>query len=283
MKGKIFIIVLIAMQLSVELLAQEICERTRYFPKHMEYIDTLPAKEKVWVFIMAGQSNMAGRGIVEPKDTLPHPRIISLNKNNDWVYAKEPLHYYQPKVTGLDCGMSFAKELIQGIDSSCIVALLPCAVGGSSIDYWLNDSVFNGVRLKSNYKEKVDLAQNCGTIKGILWHQGESDAFPDKIQDYEMKLKANFMFLREYAGNSSLPIIIGELGSLEVAAKYKDNWDSINQIIEKLASSDSNCYLIETSDLEQKNDSVHFDANSQRILGQRYARTFLKTLADKEE
>jgi hypothetical protein len=26
-------------------------------------------KENVWVFIMAGQSNMAGRGIVEPEKT----------------------------------------------------------------------------------------------------------------------------------------------------------------------------------------------------------------------
>ena len=223
---------------------------------------------------------MAGRGIVEPKDTLPHPRIISLDTSNVWVYAKEPLHYYQPKVTGLDCGMSFARELIQGIDSSCIIALLPCAVGGSSIDFWLNDSVFNGVQLKSNFKEKVDLAQKYGTLKGILWHQGESDAFPQKIQDYEMKLKANFMFFREYAGNSSLPIVVGELGSLQIAAKYKDNWDSINQIIEKVASKDSNCYLIETSDLEQKSDSAHFDAQSQRILGKRYARTFLEILAD---
>lgn len=280
MKVKVFIIALLAVQLSLELLAQEIGDRTRYFPTHTEYVDTFPAKENVWVFIMAGQSNMAGRGIVQPMDTLPHPRVISIDKNNDWVYAKEPLHFYAPKLTGLDCGMSFARELIKSIDSSVIVALLPCAVGGTSIDFWLNDSLINGVHLKSNYEEKVDLAQKHGTIKGILWHQGESDAFPNKIRDYEMKLKANFMLIREYAGNSALPIIMGELGSLEVAAKYKNNWESINQIIHKVSSKDSSCYLIETSDLEQKSDSVHFDAQSQRILGQRYARTFLEILAD---
>ena len=91
--------------------AQEICNRTLYFPKQTEYVDTFPAKENVWIFIMAGQSNMAGRGFVEPGDTLPDPRIITLDKSNNWVYAKEPLHYYTPELSGLDCGMSFASVI----------------------------------------------------------------------------------------------------------------------------------------------------------------------------
>jgi len=280
MKGKISLIAFLLMNLSQVMSAQEICNRTLYFPKQTEYVDTFPAKENVWIFIMAGQSNMAGRGFVEPGDTLPDPRIITLDKSNNWVYAKEPLHYYTPELSGLDCGMSFARELIQGVDTSITVALVPCAVGGTSIDYWLNDSVTHGVHLKSNFKEKVDLARQYGTIKGILWHQGESDAFPDKIPDYEMKLKANLKFLRAYTGNNSLPVIAGELGSLEVADKWKNNWESINRILEKVASEDSSYYLINTSDLTQKDDSAHFDAKSQRILGQRYARTFLNTLAN---
>ena len=280
MKRKALIFAVLVIQLPLIMSAQEICDRTRYFPKQTEYINTFPSKENIWVFIMAGQSNMAGRGIVAPEDTLPHPRIISIDNNNDWIYAKEPLHFYTPELTGLDCGMSFARELLKGIDTAVTIALIPCAVGGTSIDYWLNDSLTHGVRLKSNYKEKVDLAQQHGTIKGILWHQGESDAFPDKMQDYEKKLKSNFAFLREYAGDSTLPIIAGELGSLQVAVKWKTNWEDLNHIIKDVASNDSNYYLIDTSDLTQKSDSAHFDAPSQRILGKRYAHTYLKILGE---
>jgi len=34
-------------------------------------VERIPAKENVWVFMLAGQSNMAGRDFVEPQDTLP--------------------------------------------------------------------------------------------------------------------------------------------------------------------------------------------------------------------
>lgn len=257
---------------------QNVEDRTVNFPKQTVYVDSLPSVENVWVFIMAGQSQMAGRGIVEPQDTVPHPRILSIDSSNRWIYAKEPLHFYQPKLTGLDCGMSFARELIKNVDSTINIAVLPCAVGGSSIEYWLNDSVFNGVRLKSNFMEKVDFAKMGGILKGILWHQGESDAFPDKIPVYEKKLKENFAFFREYAQNDSLPIFVGQLGAAQAAHKYRVNWGAINQIISKVVEEDKNCYWIETSGFTVKSDSVHFDAPSERILGKRYARSYLNLL-----
>ena len=41
-----------------------VAERTTYFPKRIETMSSSIKKENVWVFIMAGQSNMAGRGAV---------------------------------------------------------------------------------------------------------------------------------------------------------------------------------------------------------------------------
>ena len=67
-----------------------------HFPIAIEKVKALPAKESFYIFLLAGQSNMAGRGFVEAEDTLSDPRVLSLNKNNEWVYAKEPLHYYEP-------------------------------------------------------------------------------------------------------------------------------------------------------------------------------------------
>ena len=85
-----------------------VAERTTYFPKRIEVMTNNIKKENVWVFIMAGQSNMAGRGIVEPEDTVSNKRILSINKDGQIVIAKEPLHFYETERTGLDCGLSFA-------------------------------------------------------------------------------------------------------------------------------------------------------------------------------
>ena len=59
--------------------------------------DILPSKENLWVFLMAGQSNMAGRGKIETQDLITNKRIITINENNHWIVAGEPLHFYQPK------------------------------------------------------------------------------------------------------------------------------------------------------------------------------------------
>ncbi|MBC6489821.1 sialate O-acetylesterase [Flavihumibacter stibioxidans] len=262
-------------------LGQDSAARTANFPRQVVQVREFPPKERVWVFIMAGQSNMAGRGLVEPGDTVSHPRILTINKENKLIEAKEPLHFYQPKLTGLDCGMSFARNLIDKIDSNTVILLLPTAVGGSSIKYWLNDSAFNGVRLKSNFMEKADLAKKYGILKGILWHQGESDATAGKIPLYEQNLQELFSFFRGYAGDQSLPVIMGELGSYTVKEEMRQNWSSINEIIRKVSVLNKFNALVETGDLKPREDNIHFDSPSQRILGQRYAETYIKSFLPK--
>ena len=48
---------------------------------------TAPAAMKI--FLLIGQSNMAGRGLVEAQDQQPHPRVLTLNKEGRWVPAIE--------------------------------------------------------------------------------------------------------------------------------------------------------------------------------------------------
>src|SRR5262245_10495512 len=85
-------------------------DRTKYFPKKVEMPAEIPVKQNVWVFILAGQSNMAGRGFVEPDDTVVVKRLLSIDKDGQLINAKEPLHFYEPNLTGLDCGYSFGME-----------------------------------------------------------------------------------------------------------------------------------------------------------------------------
>src|SRR6185369_16921932 len=107
--------------------------------KEIEAKKILKRKNK-WVFILAGQSNMAGRGLVEPQDTIPSARILTINKNGKLIIAKEPLHFYESTLTGLDCGLSFSNAIVKEFPSTISVLLIPTAVGGSSISQWLGDS-----------------------------------------------------------------------------------------------------------------------------------------------
>ena len=250
-------------------------ERTRYFPKKTEYPQSVPKKEKVWIFIMAGQSNMAGRGIVEPQDTLSHPRILTINRNNEIILAKEPLHFYEPNLTGLDCGLSLGRQLIKNIDNSISILLIPAAIGGSSTLQWLGDSLHRNVKLLSNFREKIELAKTNGTMKGIVWHQGEADTETALIPGYEERLTKLFSQLRAYAGDPKLPILIGELGSF---SDNQANWDMINHAIHSYASKDKNAFVINTQDLKPKEDKIHFNSEAQRVMGERMANEFVRIL-----
>lgn len=245
-------------------------EKNIYFSEPMS--DKIK-KENIWVFIMAGQSNMAGRGIVESEDTITDKRILSVNKDGQIVIAKEPLHFYEPERIGLDCGLSFAKTLITKIPDSVSILIIPTAVGGSSIRQWLGDSVFRNVKLFSNFLAKVDIAKQNGVIKGILWHQGESDANEINIPLHKERLGLLFSKFRDAVGNKELPVLMGELGSF---SGNRENFDLINKSFHEYATGDKNSSVISTGDLKDKGDQLHFNSVGQRTMGKRFAETWLK-------
>jgi hypothetical protein len=53
----------------------------------------LPAKKDFHLFILAGQSNMAGRGKVDDEAKTPKPHVFKLNKEGQWAPATDPLHW----------------------------------------------------------------------------------------------------------------------------------------------------------------------------------------------
>lgn len=242
------------------------------FPKEIQQATHLPAKEKVWIFLLAGQSNMAGRGLVEPRDTLPNPRILTVNQHDEIVLAKEPLHYYEPTRTGLDCGMSFAKTLLMTVPADVSILVVPAAVGGSSIQQWLGDSTYREVRLLTNMRKKIAVARKVGVVKGILWHQGETNAMNGlEVEQHADNLKKLATIFRDIGGDAQLPFLMAELGSF---SKFPEAFMKLNAQLVAYAKTDPFSLLIRTSDLKHKGDSLHFDAEGQRQMGERFASEF---------
>jgi hypothetical protein len=250
---------------------QKIQETTsNHFPSMREKVTTLPSKEDFYVFLLAGQSNMAGRGFVQPADTLSSLQVLMLNKDNEWEYAKEPLHYYEPTRTGLDCGLAFGKKLSSLYGKKITIGLVPCAIGGSSIEQWLGDSTYRNVTLYSNFLTKAKAAAQYGTIKGLLWHQGETNASPKNYVDYKSKLKTFFSKVRTDLHNPNLPVYAGLLAPY-LSRKTNPFADSVNDDLQSLSTQFPNMYIVNTLDLTPLKDSIHFDSRSQRKMGERFA------------
>src|SRR5690606_16809804 len=126
-----------------------------------------------------------------------------------------------------------------------------------AIGQWIHDETFRDVPLLSNFKEKAAIGKQYGTIKGILWHQGENDAIkPETIAVHQQQLKKLFKIFRKEVGNRKLPVFLGELGSFSA---NDENWQKINAQIQKFVANDRHAYLIKTADLNHNGDRIHFD------------------------
>ncbi len=235
----------------------------------------LPAKENFHLFLLIGQSNMAGRGVVTPADQVPHPRVLALNKAGEWVPAVDPIHF-DKSVAGVGLGRTFGLE-VAAATPGVTIGLIPCAVGGSPIDSWQPGALDPATKTHpwDDAMRRAKVALASGTLKGILWHQGESDAKRELAPAYAAKLAGLVARLRADLGVPTVPFIAGQLG------KFADvPWDEfkvqVDQAHRDLPARVPRTAFVSAEGLVHKGDKVHFDAESLRELGRRYAAAYRK-------
>ena len=237
---------------------------------------TLSGKDKFHLFLMVGQSNMAGRGVVDEQDRIPHPRVLMLDQQQQWVPAVEPTHF-DKDCAGVSSGRVFGSILAEQ-DNDITIGLIPCACGGSPIETWTPGSYHD--QTDSNpYDDTIiraKYAQQYGTIKAILWHQGEGDCTQARAAVYEEKLIELLNRLRnELELPEDIPVIIGQLGHF-----YKAPWDDVVKQVDvalrKVSEQLENGAFVPSEGMSCNPDQVHFDAESQREFGRRYAAAYLK-------
>lgn len=158
------------------------------------------------LYLLVGQSNMAGRGIVSDEDRQPDPRILVLNREDTWASQGEPLHSDKASA-GAGLGFTFARKVADQRPGRQI-GLIPCAVGGTPLSRWLpkGDLYEEAVR-------RTRIAQQSGQLQAILWHQGENDA--NRIEDsnsYAERLRLTIEGFREDLNAPTAPFIAGQLG-----------------------------------------------------------------------
>ena len=128
------------------------------------------------LYLLIGQSNMAGRGAVSD-NSASSPHIMALDAEDQWVVAKDPLHFDKPAIVGVGPGLSFALEA-QRLKPNGKIGLIPCAVGGSPLSTWKPGGYHESTDTHpyDDAIRRARIAMKSGQLKGVLWHQGESDS-----------------------------------------------------------------------------------------------------------
>ena len=236
----------------------------------------LPDRKNFHLYLLAGQSNMAGRGKVADVDKQPIARVLNFSKENKWVPAVDPLHFDKPSIAGVGIGRSFAKVVAQN-RPGVTIGLVPCAVGGSPISSWEPDGYHAGTQTHpwDDCLKRIHAAQKYGTFKGVLWHQGESDAQLDRSAVYEKKLHALIARFRRVLKTPGLPFLAGQMGRWP-GRPWDDGKKKVDAAHRRLPSTANDTAFVSSRGLNHNGDGVHFDSTSYRELGRRYAAAYLE-------
>ena len=228
------------------------------------YADDKPNSDnkKHHIYLLIGQSNMAGRAPYSGKEKEVIPGAFLLNDKNEWIEASNPLNKYSTirkdiKMQRMNPGYYFAKTMLAK-QKGITLGLVVNAKGGSRISQWKKGSKFF-----IDAVTRTKAAMKTGTLKGILWHQGESDHTNEK---YFEALEQFINDLREALGQKEVPFVAGEI---------KQEVKLINDQLNKLPSKVKNTAVVSSKGLKTY-DKWHFDNPSVKKLGERYADAVLK-------
>lgn len=221
------------------------------------------------LYLLIGQSNMAGRGVLTDSNRVSANGIFKLDAAGEWQRADEPIHFDKPDIAGAGLAASFARFMADR-QPGVTIGLIPCAVGGTVIDRWVESG-----DLWSNAVARTRIALRSGTLKGILWHQGEADASAELAPSWGTKLESMIASFRREFG--LVPFVAGELGRYLGESR---KWQEINAHLHALEGRVSGYRVVSSDGLTPKSDNVHFNTESLREFGLRYAAAMVSCMED---
>lgn len=260
-------------------------------------LENRAADDDVEVFLVAGQSNCEGRGkaaeLTGPLAKWAKPQTdvtiaYSCSKLRGPILASDGFQPLQPgwsvapgkaRPTALPSAtfgpeVSFGRTLADRLKGKRVV-LVKFAEGGTSLEKdWdpeLKDRLYVAFRefTKRSLKQLEDGGHKYA-IRGMIWHQGESDAGLTAEQ-YEKRLTAFIARVRTDLGTPDLPFAIGEV---------YDNGkrDAVRAAQKATAEKVKGAFFVSADKLKTFDGGTHFDAASQIEFGERFATGMLKAL-----
>ncbi|MEK6794881.1 MAG: sialate O-acetylesterase [Spirochaetota bacterium] len=269
----------------------------------------LPANADVWV--LAGQSNMEGCGYISRIER--DPNVYCFTTHHEWTIAKDPLHdligstapvdwqlrksmtppdiasqgdtsireYWKGRNKGIGAGLGIAFGGLYARETGRPVGLIAAAHGGTSLAQWSHTKKSEGLNsLYGAMLERIKLAS--GSLTGILWYQGESDASPESSAVYRDRFIDWVQAVRADTGKPNLPVVTVQLGCVADAGRNPYGWEKIRDIQYAMPEHLSVIAVTSAIDLHL-NDTIHIDAPGLTRLGKRMARCALKLTGERKD
>lgn len=226
------------------------------------------------VYLMIGQSNMAGRGEFVARDTVqPLEGVWLLDSAGNEERALPPLNKYSTirkdiKLQGYNPAINFS-ELIHRRTGRKIL-LVVNARGGSAIGHWMPSDKH---RFHDEAIRRTREALAYGDLKGIVWHQGETD-IQKFTPDYVGKFDTMITALRDSLGQGDVPVVVGQVGQWGWAPA-EDIRAFNDSVVPAIARRVKNCSFVNSDGLARRykdnERDPHFGRKAQIELGRRYA------------
>lgn len=232
--------------------------------------DTPAPRGRLALYLLMGQSNMAGRDTSDLATQLDDPRILALAADGRWAVARDPIHAKTGRIEpGVGPGIAFAREMLCA-DPTITIGLVPTAVGGTPLRRWVK-----GGDLYEQAVARAREASKAGVIRGVLWHQGESDAeSPASAASYGARLTQMFRDLRQDLGQPELPIVVGEMGRFTLPSRLPEA-ATVRTVQRRMPEALPHIGFADSAGLGHLGDDLHFSADAARELGRRFADAML--------
>jgi sialate O-acetylesterase len=237
----------------------------------------------VWCFGSDGRWEIARDPLHRPWESFTpvHQNFMRGNlgeedrqKSNEEIAARER----ETCKTGAGLGLAFGKAMADATGKP--IALIPASHGGTSLEDWnFNRKAEGGASLYGGMLERVQKARESADfdIKGVLWYQGESDAFEGASTTYAERMKAWIEAMRVDLQIPDLPfyavqisrVLMPEADPNQVwQTKY---WEDVREALRLLPERVPNCDVVSAIDLGLC-DTIHIDTAGLIRLGKRMAR-----------
>jgi len=239
--------------------------------------DILPGTvpENLDIYLVIGQSNMAGRAIIREQDkrSLENAYLFTGDFINPWVVVTNPINRYSTvrknlAMQRLGPAYSFTKTIAEERPDQQI-GLVANAKGGTKIVQWMPGSEIYKEAIKQTHK-----ALKYGRLKGIIWHQGEGDCHPVRVEIYLGRLEILINAIREEFDDPTIPFVAGQLSENEKRHDFNEMILELPDFIDYTG--------VATSEGTEVFDGTHFESESALIMGKRYATEMLRLMEERE-
>ncbi|MDR1259443.1 MAG: hypothetical protein LBK65_09245 [Tannerellaceae bacterium] len=237
-----------------------------------EFATVIQPAPQIDIYLCMGQSNMVGYSDYVPDYTPVSNAYVYNSKGNSWVAPSNPISAYNVLENRYDNKIGvhygFLLDMVNYYPNRKVAIVLN-GWGGKPIADFLPGSS-TGYYSKAITAVKAAALMSGGTIRGVLWHQGENDSGNSTlISAYEGKLTTLVNALRTDLGISDLPFVAGEVVQ---GTANNTNYSAFNAELNRIAGSGSisNLYVVQSDGLTSQ-DAAHFSGEGMVTLGQRYA------------